>query len=111
MDGTQTDIGDSSKEPIASDAMPVEETSKSSSFTQSNEVIAFFEHMFLDDNLHINFFKCCAFAGHGQCRNGCRYSKISQHSRPQAYPDGRDPRVTKFCKSRGGAYKDSQFAS
>lgn len=44
MAGTDTDIVDAPKESndIGSDAMLVEETENSSSFTQSNEVIANF---------------------------------------------------------------------
>jgi hypothetical protein len=53
MSGAEKDIGDASKEPTdkGSDAMLVEETENSSSFTQTNEVILFFLCMFSYDNV------------------------------------------------------------
>jgi hypothetical protein len=74
MDEPDPAIVDLPKESndIGSDAMIVEETENSSSFTQSKEVIVIFflytfSHMII---LKFYFDKCCNFAGYGQCRDG-----------------------------------------
>jgi hypothetical protein len=70
MDVTESVIVDFSKEPndIDSDAMMVEETQNSSSFTRSKEVIVIllsytYSHIII---LKFSLDKCCNAAGHGQ---------------------------------------------
>jgi hypothetical protein len=57
---------------MGSDAVMVEETQNSSSFTQSTEVIAiFFLYMYFHMAIFkIYFDKFCYFVDHGECRDG-----------------------------------------
>jgi hypothetical protein len=95
MDGIEPTTVDITKEynNMDSDAMMVEETQNSSSFTQLTEVIVIF---FLYTYFHMAIFKvyfdkCCNFVDHVECRDGfCQYSKRSHHPRPRANVVGKD---------------------